>query len=113
VDAVGRLLGLSALASVGRNPATVETVLQSDGRFSQITYSSGDPIWLAGTYRLIDAGTIRFTIEDHSREWCGPRGCQPLYFQEAETTFFEFADADTLITWGYQNPSRVVNRRVG
>jgi hypothetical protein len=95
------------------NPALVETVMQPNGRFSQTTYSSGDPIWIAGTYRVVDAGTIRFAIEDHTRQWCGPLGCQQLYLQEGETRFFEFADADTLITWGYQDPTRVVHRRVG
>lgn len=95
------------------NQAVIETVLEPGGRFSQTTYSSGDPIWITGTYRLIDEATIRFTIEDHTRRWCGPLGCQDLYFQDGETTFFEFVDADTMVTWGYQNPARQVHRRVG
>lgn len=95
------------------NPSMIETVLQSDGRFSQTTYSSGDPIWLTGTYRLLDEATIRFTFEDHTRRWCGPLGCQDLYFQDGETVFFEFTDAHTLVTWGYQNPARQIHRRAG
>lgn len=93
------------------NASVIETVLEPTGRFSQTTYSSADPIWIVGTYRLVDEATIRFTFEDHTRQWCGPLGCQELYFPDGETVFFEFTDANTLVTWGYQDSSRQIHRR--
>jgi len=94
------------------NPATVETVLQPGGRFSQTFSGTGDPIFITGTYDVLDEGVIRFHIEEHTDRWCGPLGCTTIRLPTDETTYYQFLDRDTLVTWGDQDPARVRHTRV-
>ncbi|MDO8392059.1 MAG: hypothetical protein Q7V57_16410 [Actinomycetota bacterium] len=95
------------------NPATVETVLQPGGGFTQTFYSSGPQIYIAGTWYVVQPGEIRFNITDHTDEWCGPLGCTQIQLQSGETTYYTFRDANTLETWGWQNTTHVIHTRIG
>jgi hypothetical protein len=87
-------------ADIQGNPATVELVLQPNGRYSQQTATGFSLLTIVGTYQFfVDQGILRLNIQQYEpREWCGPLGCSPILLPAGETLQFEMRDRDSLLT---------------
>ena len=80
-------------------PGMVELVLQANGRFSQLTYyQAGAQVYIAGTYRFPAGGVLRLDIQQaEPRQYCGPLGCNPIYYPDGETHYFRLEGRNTLV----------------
>jgi hypothetical protein len=94
-------------------PATVELILQSNGRFQQQTAAStGALITIYGTWQTLSGDVLRLNIErGEPTETCGPLGCTKVLYPTGETHNFAQNGGNlrtTLITCA-ANPACTIN----
>ena len=96
----GSFLGVwrgTADTQVGR--LDVEMLFQQDGTFQQQSAAAGTLITIWGDFDVYEDQTLlRLTLKGwEPKKWCGPVGCQEIYYPEGESHRYRFADADTLL----------------
>ena len=93
--------------------STSTTDLHTDGTFVQVVIGSGDPVRVAGTYTVVQPGTIEFRTDEHTTEWCLADGCVPVHVGEIQRLHYSFVDGYTMAVWTDDAPLHVFHVRSG
>lgn len=78
-----------------------QVVIQGNGQISQQqTFNVGGgqvQMYMRGQWRMIAENTVRIDVTDYQpRQWCGPRGCQPIHYPQVLHFQFWLSDENTM-----------------